>query len=60
MCIPSCVLQSRSSHKVPSLPDGCDWSEADLQPLRLYLEKAALEGFFSPDPNVPWDIVPIM
>ena len=54
------VCSSKSANKVPSLPDGCDWSEADLQPLKLYLEKAASEGFFAPDPNVPWDTVPVM
>ena len=45
---------------MPSLPDGCDWWEADLEPVKDYLKQAALDGFYFPDPTVPWDTVPIM
>ena len=47
--------------KVPQLPIQCqDWAEADLLPVKTYLEEAVAEGNFRPDPTVPWDITPVM
>ena len=47
--------------KVPHLPTECqDWDEADLLPVKEFLEQAVIEGTFRPDPTIPWDIKPIM
>ena len=43
---------------MPTLPDECDWREADLEPVKAYLKQAALDGCFDPDPSVPWDTTP--
>ena len=45
--------------QVPALPEGLDWSEANLQPLKDYLVSAATSGVWVPDPEMPWDLTPI-
>ena len=47
------------SCEVPLLPDGCQWDEADLVPLREFLWRSAAAGEWNPMPGLSWSVHPI-